>query len=100
VSIVDNNAYLGAGENVISIDLTTHKVGWTFKTGDLVLSSPAVAGNAVFAGSNDGHIYAINRSTGEKLWDIATGDKVSSSPAVVNGVVYVGSEDGTLYAIN
>lgn len=99
-AIVDNNAYLGAGENVVSVNLTTHKVGWTFKTGDLVLSSPAVAGNAIFVGSDDGHIYALDRSTGAKLWDIATGNQVSSSPAVANGVVYIGSEDGKLYAID
>ena len=99
-AIVDNNAYLGAGENVVSVDLTTHKVGWTFKTGDLVLSSPAVAGNAVIVGSSDGHIYALDRSTGQKLWDITTGSAVTSSPAIADGVVYIGSEDGKLYAIN
>ena len=99
-AIVDNNAYLGAGENVVSVDLTTHKVGWTSKTGDLVLSSPAVAGNAVIVGSSDGQIYALDRSTGQKLWDITTGSAVTSSPAIADGVVYIGSEDGKLYAIN
>lgn len=99
-AVADNNAYLGAGVSVLSIDLTTHKVIWTFNAEDVILSSPAITDKAVFVGGQDGHIYAIDRATGEKLWDSVTGDKISSSPAVVNGTVYIGSHDGKMYAFD
>jgi len=71
---------------------------WTFHTGNLVTSSPAIAGTEIYVGGQDGHLYAIDRMTGEKLWDIAAGDKITSSPAVAGGMIYIGSEDGKLYA--
>ena len=99
-SIVDNHAYLGAGHNLVAVDLTTHQVQWTFTTNDDVSSSPAVAGTAVYVGSEDGNFYAIDRTDGLKIWEYATGDEITSSPAVGDGIVYVGSHDGKLYAFN
>ena len=68
---------------------------WSYATGYLVDSSPAVANGVVYVGSNDGNLYALNASTGAKLWSYPTGAAVASSPAVANGVVYVGSDDTT-----
>ncbi len=98
-TIVENNAYLGAGNSVVAIDLTEQKTAWTFNTGDKVLSTPVVVGNMLFVGASDGHLYALDKSTGQKLWDIATGDEITASPAVADGVIYIGSEDGIFYAI-
>jgi outer membrane protein assembly factor BamB len=63
-----------------------------------VTSSPAVTDSAVYFGSNDGNVYAVDRADGTKLWQYQTGDTVLSSPAVADGSVYVGSFDGNLYA--
>ncbi len=65
---------------------------WSFATGDLVDSSPAVLNGLVYVGSNDHNVYALNTTTGAKVWNYTTGGHVLSSPAVVNGVVFVGSE--------
>ncbi|HUT67064.1 MAG TPA: PQQ-binding-like beta-propeller repeat protein [Dehalococcoidales bacterium] len=97
-ALVDGIIYLGAGNNLLTMDAATREVLWSFETGDAVVSSPAVAGSAVYAGSQDGRLYAVDRATGAKLWDGLTGDKITSSPAVANGSVYVGSFDGKLYA--
>jgi outer membrane protein assembly factor BamB len=87
---------------------------WKFNTatGLAVRSSPAVVvgdfyrgeggyviAGAVYIGSDDGNVYALNAATGIPLWKYVTGGPVSSSPAVVNGVVYVGSSDGYVYAL-
>jgi hypothetical protein len=32
---------------------------WSFRTGDSVISSPAVANEMVYIGSQDGHVYAF-----------------------------------------
>jgi outer membrane protein assembly factor BamB len=97
-AIAGNNAYLGTGKDVISLDITTHQVQWTFNTGDLVMSSPAIADTAIYFGGEDGRLYAIDRATGAKLWDSVLGDATTSSPAIADGMLYIGCDDGKLYA--
>ena len=97
-AVAGNNAYLGVGKDVISLDLTTHQIQWTFNTDNLVVSSPAITDTAIYFGGEDGHLYAIDRATGAKLWDSATGYAITSSPAVADGMVYIGCDDGKLYA--
>ncbi len=72
-------------------------------TGGPVESSPAVAGGLVYAGSDDGSVYAYPVRCSDPCpprWSFATGDMVQGAPAVANGLVYVGSLDGNLYAID
>ena len=72
---------------------------WKFRTGDFVLSSPALAGGTVYFGSHDAHLYALAAESGDLRWRFLTGAAVFSSPAVVENVVYFGSEDRHLYAL-
>ena len=97
--LVDNTAYLGVGNDVVSVDLTAHKVGWTFHTNGAVTSSPVSVGNEIIFGSQDGRVYSVNKDTGEKLWDVQLGAATTSSAAVYNGVLFIGCDDGMLYAI-
>jgi len=83
---------------------TSHVDGtekWSFKTGNMVDSSPAIGDDGtIYVGSNDNNLYAIN-SDGAEKWSFKTGDTVSSSPAIGDdGTIYVGSSDNNLYAIN
>jgi outer membrane protein assembly factor BamB len=66
-----------------------------------ISSSPAVANGAVYIGSPDHNLYALDATTGKVLWKYATGDVISfTSPAVANGIVYVGSDDKALHAVD
>lgn len=61
----------------------------------------AQTNTALFAGSVDGRVYALNKMTGDMIWNKAiSSSPFASQPVVVAGVLYVGGEDGTLYAIN
>ena len=40
------------------------RVSGDYKTGDIVFSSPAVVGGAVYVGSDDGNVYALNATSG------------------------------------
>jgi outer membrane protein assembly factor BamB len=73
---------------------------WTFETGNLVRSSPAVANGTVFVGSRDNHVYALDAATGDKQWAFETVHPVRSSPAVADGIVFVGSRDNHMYALD
>ena len=67
---------------------------------DIYLSSPVVADGAVYFGSGDSNLYALDAATGDLRWKFKTGDVVHASPAFVNGVVFVGSWDSYFYAVD
>ncbi|MCJ7591703.1 MAG: PQQ-binding-like beta-propeller repeat protein [Woeseiaceae bacterium] len=74
-------------------------IRWSSLTGGAVNSSPAVANNAVFVGSNDGKVYALDAVTGAVIWATVTGAPVDSSPAIANGLLYIGSDNSRVYAM-
>ena len=72
---------------------------WSYTTGGWVITAPEVVDGAVYVGSDDHSLYALNANTGELLWSHATGDVIRSTPTVVDGRVYVGSNDNHVYAL-
>ena len=66
---------------------------------DVFLSSPVVAQGAVYFGSGDGNLYALDAATGELRWKFQTGDVVHASPAYADGVLFFGSWDSYFYAV-
>ena len=56
-------------EKVLGVkDVGNLGLKWSYATGYLVVSSPAVANGVVYVGSADGNVYALNASTGRRLW--------------------------------
>jgi outer membrane protein assembly factor BamB len=66
----------------------------------IVGSSPAIVGDVVYIGSDDGYMYALNASSGAQLWNSTTDGSSVSSPAVVDGVVYFRTWHGRDYALD
>jgi outer membrane protein assembly factor BamB len=124
-AVSEGSVYFGSFDsNFYAVDAATGKLKWKFKTAgerrfaathlhgaepaaetmpdpfDFYLSSPVVSGGAVYFGSGDTNIYALDAATGAKLWNYQTGSGVDSSPTVVNGVVYVGADNGNVYAFS
>jgi outer membrane protein assembly factor BamB len=73
---------------------------WTFRTPGFIASSPTVANELVYFGSQSGAVYGVEAETGTQRWLFQTGGIVTSSAAVVDRVVYIGSQDGSLYALD
>ena len=67
---------------------------------DVYLSSPVIWKGAVYFGSGDGNVYALDAGTGSLKWKFKTGDVVHASPAIVDGKLYVGSWDSYFYALD
>ena len=67
---------------------------------DCYLSSPVAWNGAVYFGSGDGNIYALDADSGTLKWKFKTGSVVHSSPAIAGGVLFVGSWDSYLYALD
>jgi outer membrane protein assembly factor BamB len=76
------------------------KIKWQFRTNAQVLSSPAISGGALFVGSSDHNLYALDAATGALRWKFKTEGRITSSPAISAGVVYFGSFDSTFYAVD
>jgi outer membrane protein assembly factor BamB len=67
---------------------------------DCYLSSPAVWNGAVYFGSGDGNVYALDTATGTLKWKFHTGDVVHASPAISDGTLFIGSWDSYFYALD
>ena len=95
-----------------SLDAKTGKVDWRTNTTVVApggdggfYSSPAIGFGNVYAGRDDGTVYAFDQKTGKVSWSFQTNGDVYGSPAVgrVKGTpptVYIGSYDSNLYALN
>jgi outer membrane protein assembly factor BamB len=93
--------YGGFGDSTVrAFNETTGAQKWTYRTGDLILGSPAVVNGTVYVGSDDFYLYALDANTGALKWRYLVGDVIRSSPAVKGGIVYFGSFDDNVYALN
>jgi outer membrane protein assembly factor BamB len=99
-AIRDNVMYIGEGTFLYAIDLDTNSGIWdeVVQAGEQV-RSVTVAGDVVYAGSDDGNLYAVDAGTGETLWTWQTDGPVRAATAVIDHVVYAVSLDGSVYAI-
>jgi len=88
------------------VDATDGTEEWSFSTGGSLVSSPTVAGDTVYVGSDDGSLYAVDAFDGTGVWNFSTGgpftvaEEIRSSPTVAENTVYAGSFDGNLYAVD
>jgi outer membrane protein assembly factor BamB len=124
-AVVGSLVYFGSYDGKFyALEAESGKLRWRFETGgerrfegknlhgwlpksqtfadpfDTFLSSPVVGDGAVFFGSGDGNVYALDAATGSLRWKVGTGDVVHASPAYADGVVYVGSWDSFFYALD
>ncbi|HET6175666.1 MAG TPA: PQQ-binding-like beta-propeller repeat protein [Candidatus Sulfotelmatobacter sp.] len=78
-----------------------NKVKWKFHTGGMLLiGSPSLANGAIYIGSRDGNLYAVDSESGTQKWKFDAKSRVSSTPAVSGGIVYFGAYDGNFYAVD
>jgi hypothetical protein len=100
-AIANGVSYVGSSDGffVNAADLQTGKERWRTAHPSRMNSSPAIAGDALAAGSDDGRIYGLDLKDGHVLWTFQTRESVDSSPAISGGVVFVGSGDGGVYAL-
>lgn len=71
---------------------------WSFRTGNIIESTPAIANGIVFLGGADANLYAINASTGARVWAVSVGATVQGPVVAANGLVYLTGVDGAVYA--
>lgn len=60
----------------------------------------ACDGDAIFAGSRDGHVFAFDKRTGLIIWSKQYAEQFSGQPIVVEGRVYIGSDSGVMRSLD
>jgi len=95
--------YFGAyDDNVYALDLESGRPAWDepFKTDGPVIGGVALGEEALYVGSDDGKLYALEPRTGTLKGRCETDDSIWATPLVAGGTVYVASLDRKLYAFD
>jgi outer membrane protein assembly factor BamB len=87
-----------SGGAVAALAAAKGRLLWSRKLAS-VFSSPALAGEAVLIGSDDGSLHAVDLARGERLWSHELGGKVRGTPAVAGELALVGDFGGRLVAV-
>lgn len=73
---------------------------WDFQAKGSFEGQPRIEDGVVYAGSDDGHLYAIVLATGVQRWRYDAGEELGTRPLVANGLVYVASLEDTVFAVD
>jgi outer membrane protein assembly factor BamB len=90
--------------NVYAFTATTGNLRWHFHSGGLIKGAISLAGNRVYFGSYDTHVYALELHTGKQVWRASSQPRIGrtgtfyANPAVAYGRVYIGATDGKMYS--
>jgi uncharacterized protein (TIGR03118 family) len=106
-----NYSISGTRDNTAEHTLSPSSVGglqvqWSFPTKGVVAGTPAVVGDAVYAGDSTGNFYALTRD-GKLLWQTQVNGPVTDSPLVEGNMVIFGTLGnsaqgiaGTIYGLD
>lgn len=74
---------------------------WSYQTQGWTSNSEVVfTADRVFFGSQDQHVYCLDKTSGQLVWKFKTKGRVESGGLVDKSVVYIPSCDGVLYCLN
>ncbi len=108
-AVGDGHVFVGSTDGIVyALEFDTGEETWRhatdgagLKSEDLrvdrksIIPALAVADNAVYVGSRDGFMYALDSSTGERKWMAShSGSWAMSAPAILGNAIYAGTSDG------
>lgn len=76
------------------------KASWQVSDVANIISTPAVAGNVIVVGNQEGTINCYEKKSGVRRWSFSTSGPIYSSPAIHKRKVVVGSADGGVYCLD
>jgi len=88
------------GEERPWVTSESDRLDWSMTSGDEIRGSASQAGGAVYIGSYDQCLYAIDETDGSVRWRFRAQRGIVSRPLVVGDQVIAGSEDHNVYAVS
>jgi outer membrane protein assembly factor BamB len=100
--VVDGKAYVSSWYDLYALDADTGTLHWKFPAPlyDSIDSDPAVADGAVYVGTADSGLFALNAQTGAVVWNYTSVNEWVRTPLVADGLVFFGDREGYFYALN
>jgi outer membrane protein assembly factor BamB len=96
--LCEDSLYVCSAGTLHALSVSDGSPQWHFQVGKQ-LTAPYAAAGTVFAGSEEGTLYAADARTGARLWTFNVADAVFVAPALWQGTIFAASRDHTLYAI-
>lgn len=75
-------------------------LAWEFRGDGAFAAQALVAGGVVYAGSNDGRLYALDAATGKERWRYESREQLGTRPALAGGLVLVASLQDNVIAVD
>ena len=73
---------------------------WRYSSDANIISTPAVEGDNVMVGNQNGNMICLSLKNGKQKWSYQTGGAIFSSPAISAGRIVFGSGDGNIYCLD
>ena len=82
------------------IDLKAGRRRWSFEAKGWIYGEPTVTEDRVFFGSQDDHLYCLDKKRKTLLWSFPTRSRIEAGVGFRDGSVFFGSCDGRFYRVN
>ena len=82
------------------IDLKAGRRRWSFQAKGWIWGEPTVTEDRVFFGSQDNHLYCLDKRRKTLHWTFPTRSRIAAGVAYRDGSVFFGSCDGRFYRVN
>ena len=92
-----NRLYIGCEDGLKAVNINNHEIVWDYDCGS-VESTPFFYDDAIYFGSDDGHLYGLDKD-GKVVLNKKLDGELKSSPIVVDDSIYIGSTNAKLYSI-
>ena len=100
--IVDDVIFIGSMDHFVYAISKDGDDLWSKELGGAIVATPIVNpdGNALYVGSMDTEMVALDLSSGDVLWEYATEASVWGEALLVDGTLYFADSGGALYALD
>lgn len=85
---------------IIVIDLKAGRRRWSYQARGWIWGEPTVTDDRVFFGSQDNHLYCLDKRRKTLFWTFPTKSRIEAGPGYRDGSVYFGSCDGCFYRVD
>lgn len=96
----ESGIYLFAEDGTIYKYTYEVRLIWSVETNSKINFVPAMVGNKIFLGTNNGELVIVDSGTGNILHQDKLTDHFFSGATISDGLCYIGDDEGNLFAID
>ena len=106
--VLDGECIITSAVNglLYKINIKTGNIVWTSRPEDKkkiygsFYTSPTILNNRIFAGNDDGNMYAFDSASGSEIWKFKTGSSIFCDASGMDGKIFFGSDDKNFYCLD